>query len=228
MSKVAFIREFARKRGIHAWLTPPRGADLFADLRNDLPHVQMRTVFDVGANVGQSVETYLAEFPDATIHSFEPVPNTYAQLSNRFGGNPRVKLHQLAFGAEAGELRMTVPEGYSDTAFISDDGDIAVPVRTLDSFWTDRINMLKIDTEGHDLKVLEGGKGLLAQQLIDVIQVEVGMSPRHHLHVRFEDMKAFMEANGMELFSIIDQAPNFVPGAPYMQRADAVFISEAL
>jgi hypothetical protein len=46
--------------------------------------------------------------------------------------------------------------------------------------------------------------------------------------VRFEEVKAFMEAKGMELFCLIDQFPNFVPGAPYLQRADAVFISDEL
>ena len=69
---------------------------------------------------------------------------------------------------------------------------------------------------------------LLNDRLIDVVQIEVGMSRRHDLHVRFEDAKAWLEPRGMELFSIIGQSPNYVPGAPYMQRADAVFISDAV
>jgi FkbM family methyltransferase len=222
---LAYVRKALRKAGVHAWITPPRGADLFADLRNDLPNLRVETVFDVGANVGQSVETYLREFPSATIFSFEPVPSTFAELKANVGGNARVKLHQLAFGSGSGELRMSVPAGHSDTAFVSDKGDIAVKVERLDRFFSGQINFLKIDAEGYDLEVLKGATRLLARRSIDAIQVEVGMSPRHSLHCRFEDVKAFMEANGMELFSIIDQTPNFIPGGPYMQRADAVFIS---
>jgi FkbM family methyltransferase len=217
-----------QRRGLYAWRTPPRGADLFADLRNDLPRLEVRTVFDVGANVGQSVVKYLSEFPEATIFSFEPIPETFTQLQMNVGHNARVKLHNIALGAEPGELRMNLPEGHSDTAFISDDGPIPVPAQTLDHFFAGPINFLKIDTEGHDLEVLKGAGHLLRDSRIDVIQVEVGMSPRHSLHVRFEDMKGFMETNGMELFSIIDQTPNFVPGGPYMQRADAVFISKSI
>jgi FkbM family methyltransferase len=201
---------------------------VFADLRNDLPTLQVRTVFDVGANIGQSVKKYLAEFPTATIHTFEPVPSTFAKLAKNVGGNPRVRLHQLALSSAPGELMME-PTDDPCTALVSENGTIPVKADTLDNIVpTGRINFLKIDAEGHDLEVLKGASNLLAERRLDIAQVEVGMSPRHALHVRFEDAKAFMEANGMELFCLIDQFPNFVPGAPYMQRADAVFISDAV
>jgi FkbM family methyltransferase len=228
VTALRFVREILRRAGVHAWLTPPRGADLFTDLRNDLPELNVRTVFDVGANVGQSTIQYLAEFPMATIHAFEPMPSTFADLTRNVGNDRRVKLHQLALSSATGELMMD-PTDDSCTALISERGTIRVKVETLDNIVpTDRINFLKVDAEGHDLKVLEGAVRLLDDRRIDVAQIEVGLSPRHSLHVRFEEVKAFMEAKGMELFCLIDQFPNFVPGAPYLQRADAVFISDEL
>ncbi|MFL6733645.1 MAG: FkbM family methyltransferase, partial [Sphingomicrobium sp.] len=111
MADLAFFRKALRRFGIYAWRTPPRGSDLFSDLATDLPLLQVTTVFDVGANVGQSVETYLREFPTATIHAFEPVPDTFAQLQANVGHNARVAIHNIAFGAKPGELKMSVPEG---------------------------------------------------------------------------------------------------------------------
>lgn len=124
------------------------------------------------------------------------------------------------------------PDGGSSTFRVSSDGYVPVEIGTLDEFCQaqgiEHVNFLKVDTEGFDLEVLMGAVGLLGRNAIDVIQVEVGMSPRHHIHVRFEDVKAFMESKRMELFCIIDQMQNFVPGGPYLQWADAVFISQAV
>src|ERR1700726_4281936 len=38
------------------------------------------TIFDVGANVGQSAQTYRRLYPQAEIWSFEPFPSTYRDL----------------------------------------------------------------------------------------------------------------------------------------------------
>jgi FkbM family methyltransferase len=41
------------------------------------------TIFDVGANVGQSVERFYRAFPDSRIFSFEPNPVVYAELKKK-------------------------------------------------------------------------------------------------------------------------------------------------
>ena len=47
---------------------------------------QIKVVFDVGANVGQSALRYVQEFPLAEIYSFESVAATYGELVR---GGPR-------------------------------------------------------------------------------------------------------------------------------------------
>lgn len=221
------IKRALERMDIFAWRTPPRGAHLFADLKKSLPRLNVATIFDVGANVGQSVEKYLQAFPAAAIHSFEPIPATFAVLSKRFGTHPNVRLHQVALGSESGTARMSV-EGTSDVFRISDGGTEEVPVSTIDLFDIERISFMKVDAEGYDLEVMKGAVGKLRGQQIDVVQVEVGMHPQNDLHVRFEDMKGFMEQNGMKLFSIFEQSPFYAPPSPSMYRADAVFISNAM
>ena len=52
-----------------------------------------------------------------------------------------------------------------------------MPVRTLDEIadmlTLSRIDLLKIDTEGHELEVLHGGRKLLAAGLIRVLHIEL-------------------------------------------------------
>ncbi|GAB4073253.1 hypothetical protein GCM10028812_53370 [Ancylobacter sonchi] len=54
---------------------------LFLDIIRALPGWDPTRIFDVGANSGQSASSYAIAFPEALIHSFEPVPETY-------GGSP--------------------------------------------------------------------------------------------------------------------------------------------
>ena len=236
MRPLAPFKAALEKIGLYVWRTPPRGADLFFDIRSALPKLKLETVFDVGGNIGQSVDKYLKVLPGAVIHSFEPVQATFDHLKARFAGNSLVHAHHLALGADEGQASMAL-EGPSDTFRIQDSiaagvATETVPMTTLDRLCADQsighINFLKIDTEGFDLEVLKGAKQMLKDGNIDLVQVEAGLSPRHDWHVPFEVLKAFLEGQGHHLFSIVDQAPNFVPGAPYLQRCDAVFVSDRM
>jgi trans-aconitate methyltransferase len=51
----------------------PFGEDMFVDLQRLFDKNEVKVVFDVGANVGQSCIQYLQNFPVAKIHSFEPI-----------------------------------------------------------------------------------------------------------------------------------------------------------
>jgi FkbM family methyltransferase len=226
-------RLIQRATGLHVYRRPPRGADIFADIANDLPRLRVQTIFDVGANLGQSAAEYLRAYPHADIHCFEPVADTAAKLAARFGN--RVRVHRIALSSSDGEGKMSL-EGSSDTFRLvgatsaDDSGETeAVPVQTLDSFCRaqaiDHISYLKIDTEGADLEVLRGASGMLKAGRIDLVQVEAGMNPGHDWHVPFETLKAQLESFGYHLFSVFEQTRNWYPGAPYMQWANPVFVS---
>jgi FkbM family methyltransferase len=51
-------------------------------------------IFEVGGNIGEDLEQYIYRFPAARIFSFEPVPELFAVLQQKFGSNPNVKLTQ--------------------------------------------------------------------------------------------------------------------------------------
>jgi len=208
-----------------------RGANLYSDLRRHLPATPIRTVLDVGANIGQSAQEYLAAFPQATVHSIEPALATYRSLQQRFAGQRRFVAHHLAFSAQAGAGRLAT-EGPSETfrlAGVADGSSEPVTLKTLDQF-LDELNIehtdfMKIDTEGHDMEVLLGGERSISAERISIIQVEAGMGPDNDRHIPFEILKSHLEQFGYRIFGIYDQVPEFPTSSSHLRRTNPVFIS---
>ena len=64
-------------------------------------------IFDIGANIGQTVDMLRPVFPRAQIHAFEPIPAAYAVLANKLARDPRARAVQCAMGDRQGEARMS-------------------------------------------------------------------------------------------------------------------------
>jgi len=77
----------------------PHGFEFLQDVKRSLPAFRALTIFDVGANVGQTTKIFIDGYPEAKIHCFEPVSATYTGLRSEYGGNSRVFCWNLAMGA---------------------------------------------------------------------------------------------------------------------------------
>jgi hypothetical protein len=103
-----------------------------------------------------------------------------------------------------------------------------IVVDTLDSYCgaaaIDRIDLLKVDTEGHDLDVLRGGEEMLSRRAVACLQCECSTSPDNRFHVQFEDVKSFLEPHGYRLFGIYEQMGEWTLNAPYLRRVNAAFV----
>lgn len=162
-------------------------------------------VFDVGANIGQTVRSVHARFPEAVVHAFEPVPSTYRTLVDSVGGRPSVRTVQAALSDHDGVAEMT-DEPLSElntllTASRPDQATVTVPMRTLDSYAEERgvgrISLLKIDTEGHELAVLRGAQEALRAGTIDFILAECDFTERPGMpHTPFCDLLAHLHPLG--------------------------------
>lgn len=53
------------------------GFNLLKDIQALLPNFSVKTIVDIGANIGQSAEHFLTEFPTSSIYCIEPVHTTY-------------------------------------------------------------------------------------------------------------------------------------------------------
>lgn len=146
-------------------------------------------VFDVGANIGDYTKLINSVFKNtAQIFSFEPSKSTFTKLLNNTEGLEKVNRYNFGFGDLESEVSLY---GNSNESLISsvykrnlDHFDISIEkletiqIKTIDDFCAsndiDRIHFLKIDVEGHEKKVLEGAKNMLAANKIDFIQFEFG------------------------------------------------------
>ena len=107
---------------------------------------------DVGANVG--AYSLRAASQGMSVHAFEPNPGNVRILRRNSEINGlTIDLHECALGSSEGTANLSAGGAASK---ISAEGELTVPVRTLDSFHLPRVDLLKIDVEGYELEVLRG------------------------------------------------------------------------
>jgi len=157
-------------------------------LRSYLPTCKSPVVFDVGMNEGIYSEDVLAVAPDATIFAFEPNPKTYQRACARMNEQANVTITNAACGKTAGSMTLYDYEGSEGSGHASlhpgvielihhqKSTQVEVDVVVLDDF-ADKcgikyIDLLKVDTEGHESQVLAGTKRLIAENRVGAVHFE--------------------------------------------------------
>lgn len=211
--------------------------DAFALILQYLPDWTPHVIFDVGANIGQSARAFARYFPDATVHCFEPSPETYRLLVGAVAALPGVVTHNVALGRSDAVLSMTQnPRRPTENRLVrpdkaAPDGAVQVSVRNgadvMRDLNTPRIDYLKIDTEGHDLEVLHGF--LPALDRVDFIEVEAAMNPYNKTHVPFSKLEHLLRGAGFHLVYIFEQKMEWKRGGkPVLRRSNPLFVHERL
>ena len=174
-------------------------------------------VFDVGANKGEWSQAVTDIEPNVALHAFEPIPQVFAQLSKRFDSSD-ITLNDIALSNESGSCTFqvydkgTMMSGFYERPLVNDilsTKPRAISVRTerLDSYCKrkniDHIDFLKIDTEGAELLVLTGCKGLLENKKIKVIQFEYG-GCYQDAGTTLKEAYELLGANGYTLYRIFE------------------------
>jgi FkbM family methyltransferase len=141
-------------------------------------------VLDAGANIGYMTSLFAARVgKGGVVHSFEPHPKIREALTaniHRFspnGGGAKIVVHECALGDVAGTATLVAMDNFSSnegSAFLAD-GNITdrmavkyeVPVERLDTvFPTGDFELLKIDVEGHEPKLIQGASQMLSQKRV--------------------------------------------------------------
>ena len=131
---------------------------------------------DIGANIGLISLNLLSLMPSVRIHAFEPGPRTVALLQRTVAANrleQSMTLHARALTKKTGTAkfaqhsrRHSSGDGFLDTGRAGRSRYIEVRTGTLDGWWhamrRPRVDVIKIDTEGAELWVLEGGAQMIA------------------------------------------------------------------
>ena len=169
---------------------------------------------DVGANRGQVLREAVRLAPRARHIAFEPIPSVAAELAREL---PGVDCRELALSAEPGEAefchfrRLEGWSGLRRSPEISDEqGDpeyIRVRVSTLDAELAQTPpTVLKIDVEGAELGVLEGGRGVLAEARPLVLFEHVASAASLY-GTSSEAIWDLLDGLGYELFAVTGEGP---------------------
>jgi FkbM family methyltransferase len=164
--------------------------EALAFLRDGLNNSDPFVLFDVGANDGEYLQIALNTFGQRTLaYCFEPQSHCFERLTARFGENQRVTVKKLALGREPGSAQLFFDrEGDIRASLQLDYVYLHAPVEavesedvqlsSVDQFCSDqgiaKIDLLKIDTEGFELDVLQGALSTMEDGVIHSIQFEFG------------------------------------------------------
>jgi FkbM family methyltransferase len=127
-------------------------------------------VVDAGANIGVYTR-FLSSCvgPSGVVHSFEPSPENFSRLRAATRKLANVCLSQAAVGECSGRSKLYLSDQLNvDHRTYATEGDLrsAVPIDliALDDYFKpgQRVDLIKMDTQGHELHALHGTDRVLA------------------------------------------------------------------
>jgi FkbM family methyltransferase len=208
-------------------------------------HFEVDCVFDVGANSGQYADRLRTEVGySGVIVSFEPIPELAQQLRAKAAADRSWFIEELALDAQEGHATFNILANneFSSLHQVSVTGanlfrehlqvSRQVPVRTstvavqLQKYkerFAFKRPFLKMDTQGHDLKVASGA----GEQLREFIglQSELAIHRVYERSPTFQEALEFYRANGFELSALV---PNSTGHFPLLVEIDSVMIRSDL
>jgi FkbM family methyltransferase len=182
-------------------------------------------VADVGANVGRWSRSLLAAASgvgragDVRLHAFEPDARAYARLERSLAATC-ASLSPVALSDRRGTsaFHVVAPAAGTNSLHPSPAATgVAETVSTVTLDWyaagagVPGFALVKIDTEGHDLAVLRGARGLLAEHRIAVVQFEYNhrwVFARTYLRDAFD----FLTGLGYLVGKLTPKGVEFYPG----------------
>jgi len=184
-------------------------------------------IIDVGGHKGQSIDYLTKLFPDCTIYSFEPDPDSFMILQKKESN--AVRVYNMAVSNKNGKLRFfknsishtnsifkvnlnsidsiraTKERSLSNSTYIDEiNKEIEVESIVLNKFINnndiEHIDLLKIDVQGAEVEVLKGAE----LSVIDNIIIEISFYDFYEKSSTFLDIEEILIPEGFYLFSILD------------------------
>jgi FkbM family methyltransferase len=202
-----------------------------------LRDIDVKTIFDIGANTGQFAQQIMRIFPKATIYSFEPLKDCYDQLVKSLVGSPSVRAFNVALGERKEQREIQRNEFSPSSSFLAmaethkaafpftqRSSPETVEVVRLDDFVTGldlrKPVLVKMDVQGFEDKVISGGADTIRQA--DVVIVEVSTIRLYDGQPLFAEIHGMMMNLGFQYRGNWDQLMSPLDG--HILQADAIFM----
>jgi len=188
-----------------------------SQLLNYLSSQDFKTVVDVGANRGQFALVARKCFPEAIIHSVEPLDEPAKIFLSIFENDPKVTLHQCAIGCKVGTQTIHISKQDDSSSLLPIGNAQAklfpgtqeketreVVVRTLDELIVDDTipepSLLKVDVQGFELETLKGCLKFLPQ--FSYIYVEASFVELYQGQALAHEIITFLDENDFKLTGV--------------------------
>jgi FkbM family methyltransferase len=200
-------------------------------------------IFDVGANIGQTLTEFKQLWPKAEVHCFEPLVEFYNKLHTTSANYNKVICNNFALSDTRSESKtfyyhkvqpmlsgfeqininskdsvaINDPKlaGLKQNEFVDNVNDTTtVRTETLDYYMgyndIDHVDILKMDIQGAEPKVLKGAKERLGN--FDIILTELNFYDLYKKQVSFYDIEQYLKPAGFKLFDISHISKNPING----------------
>lgn len=221
------IKNIFRKYNYEIVHNPPEkvnGIRFEQDLKHLIPK-ENPLIMDVGANRGQSIALFQKIFSKAEIHAFEPSTEIFNFLTQkRFG--PSIHLYNFGLGEHITEKEFINYQKSGFSSFLEINRNVnnkfsyipvkekeIVDLKTIDWFVEEndiqQIDLLKIDTQGYDLQVLQGAKESIAKGKVKNAFIEIGfIELLYNQQSNAIEIMDFLQAHQLHLVDFYEKSRN--------------------
>ena len=141
--------------------------------------VEFNNCLDVGAHVGFWLKDLQKTFK--MVYAFEPISDVRECLKKNVEKDNYL-LFDFGLGDKNEKVMVNyIPEETGNT-YVSDHGNREIQIRRLDELKLPKIDYIKIDAEGYEIKVLQGAEGLITRDEPYIhVEVKQKILERHGL-----------------------------------------------
>jgi FkbM family methyltransferase len=166
---------------------------------------QIENIIDIGANIGYH-SLYFSKHVKNKVYAFEPHPQVFNVLENNIKLNniENINIINKCVGDKDGtvfmsKLNLLNESNHGDIHILNKKSDYQIESIKLDDYKFNDIDLIKIDVQGYELMVLNGGiQTILNNKPIIIIEIE-----QHQLnltHTKSQEIINFFNNNEYEVY----------------------------
>lgn len=203
--------------------------------------LDIRNVLDIGANVGEFTLIFHHLFDSPVIHSFEPLPSCKEKLEEIARNKPNVTFHPYALGAKESTEVLHISSHAPSSSILTmgqrhkfdyphsaGSSDIEIECKTLNDVMGkvkfDGNILIKIDVQGFERQVIEGGYNIF--RAAKIVVLEMSIQELYDGESLFDDLYSILKSLGFTYQGSLKQSIS--KNDESFLQCDGVFINHNL
>lgn len=197
-------------------------------------------IVEAGAFDGSDTKRMVQQWPDAIVHAFEPLPEIYERLVANTSNVKNVYCYPVALSNRNATALFHISENPTKPGIASQAGSLHAPKErlnhsplifprtttvqtiTLDTWANENaiqsIDLLWLDTQGHELEILQAAPKMLPN--IRVVLAEVAFGENYEGQPLYEEVVTWMTDHGFEYVGrdFVDKTKSFFGNVLFVKK----------